>query len=101
MIEHPQTLAECKQLYAELPSELKAPALVMLADELASVRDEILNMYNFHPENWWAPHHFTWGMAVRNLLRQKGFGEEYFGIDNMDDIYISLVEEALKLTAAE
>jgi hypothetical protein len=40
-----------------------------------------------------------WGMSVRNLLRQKGFSEEHFGIDNLDDIYISLVEEALKLRA--
>ena len=45
---------------------------------------------------WFAPYHFTWGMAIRNALRQNGFGEEYFMIENLDDIYVELVEDAVK-----
>jgi hypothetical protein len=89
---------ECVQMYADLTPELKAPALAMLAVELAPALEEILPMYKADPEHWAAPHHFFWGMAVRNLLRDKGFGETHFSVHNLDDIYIPLVEEALKLS---
>ncbi len=39
--------------------------------------------------------HFTWGMQVRNELRRNGFGEKNFEIDNMDNIYVELIREAL------
>jgi hypothetical protein len=48
------------------------------------------------PDDWAIPYHCGWGMAVRNCLRDGGFGEEYFGIDNLDDIYVGLIEEAVK-----
>lgn len=85
-------------MYADLTPELKAPALKMLAQELASSAPEIHEAYNEDPEHWVAPYHFFWGMNVRNLLRNKGFGEDYFKIHNLDDIYIALVEEALQLS---
>lgn len=88
---------ECVQMYAELPAEVKAPALAMLAEELAPARKEILSAYKADPKGWAAPYHFFWGMSVRNLLRDKGFGEGHFHVHNLDDIYIPLVEEALKL----
>ena len=91
------TKEECEQMYADLSTELKAPALVMLATELAPALKEILPAYKADPKQWAAPHHFFWGMNVRNLLRDKGFGEEYFAVHNLDDIYVPLVEEALKL----
>jgi hypothetical protein len=51
-----------------------------------------------HGEDWWLPDgwHFGGGMAIRNLLRKHGFSEEYFGVGNLDDIYIGLVEEAMQ-----
>lgn len=48
-------------------------------------------------QEWWAAHHFGWGMDVRNLLRRHGFGEEELGVGNLDDVYVGLVEEAIKL----
>jgi hypothetical protein len=39
--------------------------------------------------------HHGWGTGVRNWLRQRGLGEAYFGIDNLDDYYVPLVELAL------
>jgi hypothetical protein len=49
-----------------------------------------------YPANWWVSHHFTWGMGIRNLLRNNGYGEKELGIDNLDDVYIPIVEEAVK-----
>ena len=91
------TIADPAVVYASLSPEIKAPALAMLATELAPAYPKISDMYADNPTGWATPHHFHWGMVIRNLLREKGFGEEYFGVDNLDDIYVSLVEEALKL----
>jgi len=88
---------ECVLMYADLSPELKAPALKMLADELAPVKAEIEKAYAADPVGWSYGYHMFWGMSVRNLLRKKKFGEDYFRIHNLDDIYIPLVEEALEL----
>jgi hypothetical protein len=40
------------------------------------------------------PLHMGFGMSVRNYLRQNGFGEDTFGVWNLDDYYIPLVERA-------
>jgi hypothetical protein len=88
---------ECAQMYQDLTPEIKAPALEMLRTELNSVIPEIRAAHAAAPKDWYVQYHFHWGMAVRNLLREKGFGEEYFRIHNLDDIYVALVEEALGL----
>ena len=41
--------------------------------------------------------HFNFGMAVRNSLRQAGYGEKELGIHNLDCCYVQLVEDAIKL----
>ena len=92
------TEAECVALYKVLTPELKAPALEMLRQELASVKDQIRAAYTAAPTDWYVAYHFGWGIAVRNLLREKGFGEDYFKIHNLDDIYVPLVEEAFGLS---
>lgn len=77
---------------------LKRPAIEMLRRELG---DEFAQWYKkrrqAHGDEWWLPErwHFLGGMAIRNLLRERGFGELYFGIENLDDIYIGLVEAAM------
>lgn len=47
-------------------------------------------------QNWPAAYHLHWGMGVRNDLRKAGFGEAEFGIQNLDNIYVPLVEEAVQ-----
>lgn len=47
------------------------------------------------PKNWWIPYHLTWGMDVRNLLRRNGYGEKELGVENLDDVYVGIVESAL------
>ena len=88
---------DCKRIYAGVSDDLKPPALAMLHTELNSVLPAIKNAYRANPKEWAVDYHFGWGMAVRNLLREKGFGEDYFKIHNLDDIYVQLVEEALEL----
>jgi hypothetical protein len=90
-------MTEENNLYASISDDLKAPALAMLHTELNSVLAQIKNAYKANPSEWWVDYHFGWGMSVRNLLRKKGFGEDYFRVDNLDDIYVPLVEEALEL----
>ena len=43
----------------------------------------------------WPAGYSVWGMGLRNGLREHGYGEAAFGIDNLDDIYVALVEEAV------
>jgi hypothetical protein len=43
-----------------------------------------------------ASFHFIGGMRVRNALRQADMGEEFFGVDNLDDIYVPLIEIAVE-----
>jgi hypothetical protein len=39
--------------------------------------------------------HFHGGMAIRNHLREGGFGENELGIENLDYIYVQLIERAV------
>lgn len=59
------------------------------AAEQTQVREELLQ-----PEGL-APFHFWWGMSIRNALRGAGYCEEAFGVQNLDNIYIQLVTEAV------
>lgn len=46
-------------------------------------------------EYWWVPYHMVWGMNFRNFLRQNGFGELNFGVTNLDDYYLPILEIAV------
>jgi len=89
---------ENMKFYTSLDPDTKAPALAALRESTTPVDlDLIREKFAADPDGWYVPYHFWWGMGVRNFLREKGFGEEYFKVDNLDDIYIYLVEEALNL----
>lgn len=49
-----------------------------------------------NPKKWWVGYHFGWGMGIRNLLRKEGFKDSESKSGNLDDIYIPLVEEAVR-----
>ena len=81
--------------YAEIPAEKKAPALALLRDVTSLViADARLHGTPINAE-WWKKHKLI-GIALQNLLRSRGYGEEYFGVTALNEIYISLVEEATK-----
>lgn len=92
--------ADWKKHHANKVAELKPTALVNLA--VWALRELIVGecleaiqaQIRVNPQTWWTMHHFHWGMDVRNFLRQYGFGEKEFGIDNLDDYWVGLVEQA-------
>jgi hypothetical protein len=74
----------------------------MLREELKPVMKELKDRIKENPDGWlmgrkgeW-PLHLNWGMGVRNLLRDKGFGEKELGIENLDDYYLQIVELAAR-----
>jgi hypothetical protein len=87
---------ECEAAYRAIPEEAKTPALAALKDALTPVEADIRLAHQARPSDWWKGHTLM-GIALRNLLRSKGFGEEYFGVHNLDDIYVYLIQDALGL----
>lgn len=61
------------------------------------IKDLIREATEKDPEGWWINYHFGWGMGIRNALRQSGFGERELNASNMDNVYVELVERAVKL----
>ena len=90
---------ERRLMYARIPGEFKAPVLDLLVTLLEPVAAEIRSDYEKDPLNWWKRGHFHFGLAVRNQHRRKGYDASYFGVENLDDIYVYLVEDALQLHA--
>ena len=79
-------------------SPLWPNAAAMLRAEIpASEQQQIRDSIAADPKSWSTPYHFWWGMSIRNVLRDRGFGERDFQIRNLDNIYVQLVEEAVKL----
>lgn len=74
---------------------ISLPTLELLKTTLERDRASIVASMERDPERWIGPYHHGWGTAMRNHLRQMGFGELYFGVHNLDDIYVALIEEAL------
>ena len=54
----------------------------------------VTEMIKNNPDEWWLGHHFGWGISMRNLLREHGYGEQDLGIGNLDDYYIAWIEQA-------
>lgn len=89
-------LPECRKAYEAIPASKREPAIAYLRKHLAE-KEKIRRLIKKDSVNWCIPYHLTWGMTVRNKLRGAGFGEEYFNIGNLDDIYVELVEDAVRV----
>lgn len=89
--------AERDDLAIAMKSELWAKAIVLLKDllqhDMQHIRAAIAAGGHY---GWSAPYHFNWGMHIHNKLRQHLFSEQAFGVTNLDNIYVRLVEEAVK-----
>jgi len=94
------TEEECVEMYADIPSKKRDEAVEFLAERLMEVLPFVKEEIKPDPKNWNVPHHLWWGMGVRNLLRDNGFDEPFFGVDNLDCIYKFLVEAACSSTTA-
>ena len=87
---------ECVAMYAAISAERKAPALKVLVEVVIPANTDArlsAQYWDDAAKGWWKGRMV--GMALRNLLRSRGFDEAYFGVHNLDDIYVFLIEEVL------
>jgi len=88
---------ECRIMYSEIPQEKKDAAIAAFRKgKYAEQSPEIRKAIAAEGEHWNVPYHLGWGMSMRNFFRQEGFGEDYFGVDNLDCIYRLLIEDCVK-----
>lgn len=59
--------------------------------------DDIRDDYKKDPDTWWASVHFTWGMNIRNKLRDNVCLDGELPSKNWDDYYVRLIEMACGL----
>ena len=93
-------LQECKKIYDKLDPQLKEKAVNFLNKTFSEFEKNTFREWiKKDPEDWFAKSrwHFEEGMKIRNLLRENRFGEKYFCIQNLDDIYVELIEDAIKI----
>lgn len=74
--------------------KLQRDAIAFLRRNLVD-QEAIADTIQREGPTWYAGYHFGWGSKVRNLLRDNGFGEKELGVENLDDVYVKLVEEAV------
>jgi hypothetical protein len=80
-----------------LEPEIRAAAVRFLRKKFGKgMRQLLRKAIEENPQHWWVSRHRGWGTRVRNELRSAGHGEEDLGIENLDDVYIGLIEEAVK-----
>lgn len=78
-------------------SPLWPSAVAFLAGHFtAAVALQIRQVVESKSPDWPAAYHSFWGMGVRNALRNAGFGERELGVRNLDNVYVELVEEAVR-----
>ena len=88
---HAEQLAKISPCQRDMAIEFLHGYFLNAPNTVAQIRDAAKR----DPQTWWADYHMTWGMAVRNLLRRNGYDEKTLGIQNLDDVYVGLVEASL------
>ncbi len=96
-------LPECKAVYKSINEEKRIAAVkfLMAHPSIASNYEHIKKAIELDKKSWFADYHFHWGMAIRNILRDNGFGEKEIGAKNLDDVYVDLVEDAIESITLE
>jgi hypothetical protein len=83
--------------YNELPQTIKYKAIETLKSNINNIgRNQIRMVIKADRINWGSPHHFSWGMGIRNLLRKNVCLDGDLPSGNWDDYYIRLVEKAVE-----
>jgi hypothetical protein len=80
---------------SKLNREKVFAACKFLQEWIPEAEQQMIREKALKDPEWWTEFHFFGMMSVRNALRQNGFGEKEFGIDNLDDYAVGLVEVAL------
>jgi hypothetical protein len=90
--------------YKEMPQWVQDRAIeVLRADLSPEVLRHIRYAYREHGNAWNTANllHFTWGMAIRNRLRQAGLKDELLPEHNWDDYYAACCEVAADIRDQE
>jgi hypothetical protein len=84
--------------FERLPKEIADKSIAFLK---SFIQEEnkifIKEEFKKDPDTWWASVHFSWGMYIRNKLRDNVCTDEKLPTLNWDDYYVILVEKALGL----
>jgi len=97
-----------KEAVAKVPEEKKEAAAGFLRGLFTEEqKNQLREMMEGATDHFWVAkiidtrifpigfHTLGGGMAIRNTLRQHGFGEKELGIENLDYIYARLLERAI------
>jgi len=88
---HDRMLREC-------PTWIVDKAVEFLKRNIPSeVKEQIKEEYKIDPVHWCSPYHFSWGMFIRNKLRDNVCTDDKLPSGNFDDYYVRFVELALGL----
>lgn len=83
--------------FAELPQDIKDKAIEILKSNINNIgKNQIRMAIKADRINWGSPYHFSWGMGIRNLLRNNICLDDKLPSGNWDDYYIRLVEKAVE-----
>ena len=92
MLEHEKA---CVDVVSE---ETKYEAAEFLRNEFSIIdKQSFRKLIENGSDRWWYSKYHTLGggMTIRNLLRDNGFGEKDLPIENLDYIYVELIERAV------
>ena len=79
--------------FEEIPTDILNKAVELLKNEITEItKKEIREDIKNNPLYWFAPYHFGWGMAIRNLLRDKVCLDDKLPSGNWDDYYVQIIE---------
>ena len=93
----PEKIMEELEARNAVPEEKKREAAEFLKRELSPRFRQRMHWFirNGKDNRWFASYHYGLGQLIRNLLRENGFGEKELGIENLDFIYVELLERAV------
>ena len=71
--------------FEEIPTDILNKAVDLLKSEINdTTKEKIKEDIRDDPLYWFAPYHFGWGMAIRNLLRDKICSDDKLPSGNWD-----------------
>lgn len=86
------------KMFEQLPKWIVEESIKYLPTILSQKSmDDIRDEYEKDHDTWWASSHFTWGMYIRNKLRDNVCLDDELPSKNWDDYYVRLIEMACGL----
>jgi len=85
---HDKCLLEC-------PAWIIEKSVIFLSKNIPDdVKEQVKEEWKRDPNHWATPYHFSYGMFIRNQLRNNVCRDEELPTGNFDDYYVRFVELA-------